>query len=45
MTKLNWKLFTKVIKKPSKEAWVLDRHRVLIIREVQALLINGRQGA
>ncbi len=24
-TKLNWKLFTKVIKRPSKEAWVLDR--------------------
>ena len=24
-TKLNWKLFTKVIKKPSKEAWVLNR--------------------
>jgi hypothetical protein len=22
-TKLNWKLFTKVIKKPSKEAWFL----------------------
>jgi hypothetical protein len=25
-TKLNWKLFTKVIKKPSEEAWVwIDR--------------------
>ncbi len=26
-TKLNWKLFTKLIKSPSKEAWVLDRQR------------------
>jgi hypothetical protein len=38
-TKLNWKLFKKVIKKPSKEAWALDRHGVLIKREAQALLI------
>ncbi len=27
-TKLNWKLFTKVIKIPNKEAWVLDRQSV-----------------
>jgi hypothetical protein len=39
MTKLNWKLFTKVIKRPSKEAWVLDRQSVLIKREAQALFI------
>ncbi len=31
-TKLNWELFTKVIKKPSKEAWVSDR-QCLIKRE------------
>jgi hypothetical protein len=38
-TKLSWKLFTKVITKLSKEAWVWDRHSVLIKREAQALLI------
>ncbi len=37
--KLNWKLFTKVIKKPSEEAWVLDRQSVLIKREMQHFLI------
>ncbi len=38
-TKLNWKLFTKVIKRPSKESLGLDRQIVLIKREAQALLI------
>jgi hypothetical protein len=38
-TKLNWKLYTKVIKKPSEEALVLDRQSVLIKREAQVLLI------
>ncbi len=32
-TKLNWKLFTKVIKRPSKEAWGLVRNRVLLKEE------------
>jgi hypothetical protein len=38
--KLNWKLFTKVIKRTSIEAWVLDRQSVLIKGEAQALLIS-----
>ncbi len=38
-TKLNWKLFTKVIKTPSKESLGLDRQSVLINREAQVLLI------
>jgi hypothetical protein len=37
-TKWNWKLCSKVIKRPSEEAWVLDRQSVLIKREAQALL-------
>jgi hypothetical protein len=28
LQKLIWKLFSKVIEKPSKEAWVLDRQSV-----------------
>jgi hypothetical protein len=39
MTKLNWKLFTKVTKRPSKGSVGLDIQSVLIKREVQALLI------
>ncbi len=35
-TKLKWKLFTKVMKERSKEAWGLDRQH-LITREVQVL--------
>jgi len=38
-TELNWKLFTKVIKRPSKEDLGLDRQSDLIKREAQALLI------
>ncbi len=38
-TKLDWKLFTKVIKRPSEGSLGLDRQSVLIIREAQALLI------
>jgi hypothetical protein len=38
MTKLKWKLFTKVIKMPTGEAWVWIGS-VLIKREVQVLLI------
>jgi hypothetical protein len=38
-TKLDWKLFTKVIKRPSKGSLGLDRQSVLIKREAQALLI------
>jgi hypothetical protein len=30
--KLNWKLFTIAIKKPNKEAWVLDIDSVIIKR-------------
>jgi hypothetical protein len=37
-SKLKWKLFTKVIKRQSKEAWLLDR-QCLIQREAQVLLI------
>ncbi len=37
-TEFNWKLFTKIIKRPSEEAWVcIDS--VLNKREAQALLI------
>jgi len=38
-TKLNWKLFTKVIKRPSKGSLGLDRQGALFKREVQVLLI------
>jgi hypothetical protein len=38
-TKLNWKLFTKVIMRPREESLGLDRQRVLIKREVKLLLI------
>ncbi len=38
-TKINWKLFTKVIKRPSEESLGLDRQSALIKREVRALLI------
>jgi hypothetical protein len=38
-TKFNWKLFTKVIKRPSKEGLGFDRQSVLIKREAQVLLI------
>ncbi len=38
-TKLNWKLFTKVIKRPSEGSLGLDRQSVLVKREVQAPLI------
>jgi hypothetical protein len=38
-TKLNWKLFTKVIKRPSKGSSGLDRQSVLIKRVAQELLI------
>jgi hypothetical protein len=37
-TKLNWKLFTKVIKRPSEGSWGLNRLSVLIKRAAQALL-------
>jgi hypothetical protein len=37
-TKLNWKLFTIVIKRPSKEGCT-DRQGAIIKREVQVLLI------
>jgi hypothetical protein len=37
--KLNWKLFTEVIKKPSEEVRVLGRQSVLIKIEAQVLLI------
>jgi hypothetical protein len=38
-TKFNWKLFTKVNKRPNKESLGLDRQSVLIKREAHALLI------
>ncbi len=37
-TKLNWKLFTKVIKSPSEEAWGLDRQRVWLKEKLSALI-------
>jgi len=37
--KLNWKLFTKVFKWPSKGSLGLDRQSVFIRREAQVLLI------
>jgi hypothetical protein len=39
-TKLILKLFTKVLKRPSKESLGLDRQSASIRREAQALLIN-----
>jgi hypothetical protein len=36
---LNWKLFTKVIKGPSKEGLSLVRQSILIKREAQVILI------
>ena len=39
ITKLNWKLFTEVIMRPSEGSLGLDRQSVLIKREAQALLI------
>ncbi len=38
-TKLNWKLFTKVIKRQSEGILGLDRQSVLIKRDARALLI------
>jgi hypothetical protein len=38
-TKLNWKVFTKVIKMPNEGSFGLDRQSVLIRREVRSLLI------
>jgi hypothetical protein len=38
-TKLNWKVFTKVIQMPSEGSLGLDRQSVLIRREARALLI------
>jgi hypothetical protein len=38
-TKLNWKLFTKVIKRQSEGSLGLDRQSVLIKREAKVLLI------
>jgi hypothetical protein len=37
-TKLNWKLFTIVIKRPRKGSLGLDRQSVLIKREAQGCL-------
>ncbi len=37
-----WKLFTKVIKRPSKGGLGLNRRSVLIKRELQALLIQHK---
>jgi hypothetical protein len=38
-TKLDWKLFTKVIRRPSEGSLGLDRQSALIRREALALLI------
>ncbi len=44
-TKLNWKLFTKVFKRPSKESLVLDRQRVSKWKEKHKhFQSNGRKG-
>jgi hypothetical protein len=39
-----WKLFTKVIKSPSKVGLGLDRQNALIKREAQALLFQHQTG-
>ncbi len=43
-TKLNWKLFTKVVKRPSEGSLGSDRQSALIRWEAQAILILWKTG-